>query len=160
VPCDSHCSDRTVHTTYAAALKTTIHPSTNSVQKAICCKSTFNAPDDGRMRSKHVELRMHRDGISHYFIVRHCLDCQITFRQRNQLYHSYNDQSHKRLSDMKHTAVKNSVNFLTPAVVASRMMNTKVKAISVFRNITTTGNRGFPSRFYKINAGYRHMLIP
>jgi hypothetical protein len=61
---------------------------------------------------------------------------------------------------MKHTAVDSSVNFLTPAVVASRMMNMKAKAISTFRNITTTGNRGFPSRFSKINAGYRHTLIP
>jgi len=64
------------------------------------------------------------------------------------------------LSDIKHTAVDSSVNFLTPAVVASRMMNTKVKAISAFRNITTTGNRRFPSRFSRINARYRHMLIP
>ena len=36
------------------------HPSTNSVQKIICCNSTSNAPDDGRMRPKHVELRIHR----------------------------------------------------------------------------------------------------
>ena len=33
------------------------HPSTKSVQKTICCNSTSNAPDDGRMRPKHVELR-------------------------------------------------------------------------------------------------------
>jgi len=36
------------------------HPSTNSVQKAICCNSTCNAPDDGRMPPKHVELRIHQ----------------------------------------------------------------------------------------------------
>jgi len=36
------------------------HPSTNSVQKTICCKSTSNAPDDGRMRPKHAELRKHQ----------------------------------------------------------------------------------------------------
>ena len=35
------------------------HPSKNSVQKTICCKSTSNAPDDGRMYPKHVELRIH-----------------------------------------------------------------------------------------------------
>jgi len=35
------------------------HPSTNSVQKTICCNSTSNAPDDGRMYSKHVVLRIH-----------------------------------------------------------------------------------------------------
>ena len=34
------------------------HPSKNSVQKTICCNSTSNAPHDGRMRPKHVELRM------------------------------------------------------------------------------------------------------
>jgi len=34
------------------------HPSTNSVQKTICCNSTSNAPDDGRMYQKHVELRI------------------------------------------------------------------------------------------------------
>ena len=36
------------------------HPSQNSVQKAICCNSTSNAPDDGRMYPKHVELRIHQ----------------------------------------------------------------------------------------------------
>jgi len=35
------------------------HPSKSSVQKTICCSSTSNAPDDGRMYSKHVELRIH-----------------------------------------------------------------------------------------------------
>ena len=35
------------------------HPSKNSVQKTICCSST-NAPDDGRMYPKHVELRIHQ----------------------------------------------------------------------------------------------------
>jgi len=32
------------------------HPSKNLVQKTICCNSTSNAPDDGRMYPKHVEL--------------------------------------------------------------------------------------------------------
>ena len=36
------------------------HPSTNSVQKTIRCNSTSNAPDDGRMRPKHVDLRIHQ----------------------------------------------------------------------------------------------------
>jgi len=36
------------------------HPSTNSVQKTICCNSTSNAPDDGRIYPKHVELRIHQ----------------------------------------------------------------------------------------------------
>ena len=36
------------------------HPSTNLVQKTICCNSTSNAPDDGRMYPKHVELRIHQ----------------------------------------------------------------------------------------------------
>ena len=36
------------------------HSPTNLVQKTICCNSTFNAPDDGRMRPKHVELRIHQ----------------------------------------------------------------------------------------------------
>ena len=34
------------------------HPSKNSVQKSICCNSASNAPDDGRMYPKHVELRI------------------------------------------------------------------------------------------------------
>ena len=34
------------------------YPPKNSVQKTICCNSTSNAPDDGRMRPKHVELRI------------------------------------------------------------------------------------------------------
>jgi len=36
------------------------HPSTNLVQKKICCNSTSIAPDDGRMRPKHVQLRIHQ----------------------------------------------------------------------------------------------------
>jgi len=35
------------------------HPSINSMQKTICCNSTFNAPDDGHVYPKHVELRIH-----------------------------------------------------------------------------------------------------
>jgi len=31
-----------------------------AVQKTICCNSTSNAPDDGRMYPKHVELRIHQ----------------------------------------------------------------------------------------------------
>jgi len=58
VPCDSLSTIRTVHTTYAAALKTT--PIQNSVQKTIYCNSTSNTPDDGRMYPKHVELRIHQ----------------------------------------------------------------------------------------------------
>jgi len=36
------------------------HPSKNSVQRTICCNSTSNAPDDGRMYPKRVELRIHQ----------------------------------------------------------------------------------------------------
>jgi len=36
------------------------HPSKNSVQITICCNSTSNSPDDGRMYPKHVELRIHQ----------------------------------------------------------------------------------------------------
>ena len=36
------------------------HPSKNSVQKNISCNSKSNAPDDGRMYPKHVELRIHQ----------------------------------------------------------------------------------------------------
>jgi len=36
------------------------HPSKNSMQKTICCNSTSNAPDDGRMYPKHVELRIYQ----------------------------------------------------------------------------------------------------
>ena len=31
-----------------------------TAQKTICCNSTPNAPVDGRMRPKHVELRIHK----------------------------------------------------------------------------------------------------
>jgi len=34
--------------------------SINSVQKTICCNSTPNAPDGGRIYPKHVELRIHQ----------------------------------------------------------------------------------------------------
>jgi len=36
------------------------HPSKNSVQNTICCNSTSNAPYDGRMYPKQVELRIHQ----------------------------------------------------------------------------------------------------
>jgi len=36
------------------------HPSKNSVQKTICCNSTSNAPDDGLIYPKYVELRIHQ----------------------------------------------------------------------------------------------------
>ena len=36
------------------------HPTKNSVQKTICCNSTSNAPGDGRMYPKHVELRIYQ----------------------------------------------------------------------------------------------------
>jgi len=36
------------------------HPSKISVQKTVCCNSTSNAPDDGRTRPKHIELRIHQ----------------------------------------------------------------------------------------------------
>jgi len=35
-------------------------PSKNSVQKTICCNSTSNAPDDGHIYPKQVELRIHQ----------------------------------------------------------------------------------------------------
>jgi len=49
VPCESHGTIQTVHTTYAGALRTTTHLQTATL--------TSSAPDDGRMRPKHVELR-------------------------------------------------------------------------------------------------------
>ena len=52
------------------------HPSKNSVYKTICCNSTSNAPDDGRMYPKHVALRihqyitlLHQVGVSLYFMM-------------------------------------------------------------------------------------------
>ena len=40
--------------------RTNHHTSKNPVQKTIRCNSTSNAPDDGRMHPKHVELRIHQ----------------------------------------------------------------------------------------------------
>jgi len=53
-----HDTIRTVNATYTAALKTN-HPSKNSVQNTVCCNSTSNAPDDGRMYPKYVEVRIY-----------------------------------------------------------------------------------------------------
>jgi len=36
------------------------HPSKTSVQKTICCNLTSNAPDDGRMYPKYIELRIYQ----------------------------------------------------------------------------------------------------
>jgi len=57
--CAMHGTIRTVNTTYTPGLKTTTYPE-KSVQKTIFCNSTSNAPDDGRMYPKHVELRIHQ----------------------------------------------------------------------------------------------------
>jgi len=53
------------------------HPSKNSAQKTVCCNSTSNAPDDGSMHPKHVELKklqyitlLHQVGISLYFMMK------------------------------------------------------------------------------------------
>jgi len=58
VPCDwqLHGTIQTVHTTYAAALRTTTHLKTGC-RKPYEPTLTSSAPDDGRMRPKHVELR-------------------------------------------------------------------------------------------------------
>ena len=37
-----------------------VHVTIRTVQKTICCNSTSNAPDDGRMYPKHFELRIHQ----------------------------------------------------------------------------------------------------
>ena len=50
-----HGTIRTVHSSSQDH-----HPSKNSVHKTICCNSTSNTPDDGRMYLKHVELRIHQ----------------------------------------------------------------------------------------------------
>ena len=43
----------------AAALKNIAHLK-NSVQKTTCCNSTSNAPNDGLMYPKYVELRIYQ----------------------------------------------------------------------------------------------------
>jgi len=54
-------ADGAVHRTHDLHSGSQVHhPSKNSVQKTICCNSTSNAPDDGRMYPKHVELRIHQ----------------------------------------------------------------------------------------------------
>jgi len=70
----SHGTFQTGQTTYATALRTTTHPQTG---KTICCNLTSNAPDDGRMRPKHVDLKklqqitlLHQVGISLYFMMK------------------------------------------------------------------------------------------
>ena len=55
----AHGTIRTAHMTYAAALKTTTHPKTRC-RKPNAVTRTSNAPDDGRMYPKHVELRIHQ----------------------------------------------------------------------------------------------------
>ena len=48
------------------------HPSKNSVRKTICCNSTSNGPNDGRMRLSYEHINkitsLHQVGISHYFM--------------------------------------------------------------------------------------------
>jgi len=36
-----------------------VYGADGAVHKTICCNSPSNAPDDGHMRPKHVEVRIH-----------------------------------------------------------------------------------------------------
>jgi len=45
---------------YTVALKTTAHPKNRCRKPYAASNSTSNAPDDGRMYPKHVELRIHQ----------------------------------------------------------------------------------------------------
>jgi len=60
VLCDSVAQHRPHHIHHLRSSSQDHRPSTNSVQKTIHCNSTSNAPDDGCMRLKHVELRIHQ----------------------------------------------------------------------------------------------------
>jgi len=73
----------TVHTTYAAALKTSTHPTKNSVQKTICFNSTSNAPDDGCMRQKYVELRIHKIKLN-YLVASSCISRYFMRKMHSQ----------------------------------------------------------------------------
>jgi len=55
---ESRCVGRVYGT--GGAVRSHHHPSKNSLKKTICCNSISNAPDDGRMYPKHVELRIHQ----------------------------------------------------------------------------------------------------
>ena len=61
VPCDSRHHPHRTHDLRSGSQDH--HPSKNSVQETICCNLTSNAPDDGRMYTKHVELRILRTSI-------------------------------------------------------------------------------------------------
>ena len=58
LPFESHGTIHSLHTDLRSGSQDH-HPSKNSVQKTIRCNSISNAPDDGRMYPKHVELRIH-----------------------------------------------------------------------------------------------------
>ena len=51
---------RCVGRVYGADGAPCVAPSKNSVQKTTCCNLTSDAPDDGRMYPKYVELRIHQ----------------------------------------------------------------------------------------------------
>jgi len=61
--CRVYGADGAVHGTICTDLRSASqdhHPSKNSVQKTICCKSIPNVPDDGLIYPKHVEVRIHQ----------------------------------------------------------------------------------------------------
>jgi len=84
------------------------HPSKNSVQKTICCNSTSNAPDDGRMYLKHVELRIHQPSciklafhfISFLITVFVSINMQTNEHRRVMDYHAvYSPRVYRRLEE-------------------------------------------------------------
>ena len=73
VTCDSHGTIRTVNTTYAAALKTTIHPKTRCrkpyaatqhlmlLMMGVCARNMYSQEQINKI------ILLHQVGISHYF---------------------------------------------------------------------------------------------
>jgi len=57
---ESRCVGRVYGADGAARHHPHHHRSRNSAQKTICCNSISNAPDDGHMHPKHVEISVHQ----------------------------------------------------------------------------------------------------
>jgi len=77
------------------------HPSKTSVQKTICCNSTSDPPDDGRMYPKHIELRIHQYNYlvasSWHFTLIHLAHTSILLQAQIKYFFYYSKKMCRRL---------------------------------------------------------------
>jgi hypothetical protein len=123
------------------------HPSTNSVQKTICCNLTSSAPDDGRMRPKHVELRklqlitlLHQVGISLYLVMKMHSQTNLKFSYKFPI------------SNLK------EIRQVIAAIIRAEWQTEMTKVICTFQNLISNVQRT-TAKIYQWNKHWNTVLV-